>query len=278
MKNVLIGLFSLLICSYVKGQNISYKNVIQDQSYKVLDIDINKDGIKDKVAYNTAGNDLLFYVKKKDDYINVFHGDNYNMDGVYFTNQIKGYDEGSHVLYIQNIFNGSGGQTIEYFLSYINQQWILEESFTTSSNYLETKICKNFDKKESCITIKKEGDFIRDIAEAVQTKKNSEFYTKEYIFCLLNKFPLTIKNLTQYNNLAFQLQETERNNEAVYLLNEIIYKFPTRVVAYLNLADNYWMIGNQKLAKENYQKYVDLMKSQKKDRKKIPQYVWTRIK
>lgn len=182
MKYFFIILFSVLIAPSFKEQEKPYKEIIEDSSYKILNIDINKDDIKDKVAYNTAGNDLLFYVKKENTYRNVLHGDNYTMDGIYFINQIKGFDEGNHVLYIQNIFNGAGGQTREYFLSYVNKKWIAEESITTFSDDSETKTCKDFDKKERCITIENKSDFITNVAEAAHTKKNSDFIQKNIYF------------------------------------------------------------------------------------------------
>ncbi|WP_312400015.1 tetratricopeptide repeat protein, partial [Chryseobacterium sp.] len=64
----------------------------------------------------------------------------------------------------------------------------------------------------------------------------------------------------------------------IFLLKKIIQKFPSRVVAYLNLADNYWAINDKDLAKKNYKKYIELMKSQNKDQSKIPQRVFERIK
>jgi len=91
--------------------------------------------------------------------------------------------------------------------------------------------------------------------------------------------PITSANVNRYNNFAYYISKTkDGNSKAIYLYNEILKKFPDRVVAYLNLADSYWAIGNEYLAKENYKKYVELMKSQNKDLKKIPKEVWTRVK
>lgn len=94
--------------------------------------------------------------------------------------------------------------------------------------------------------------------------KNQEIFDKE--------------NVNIINNLAYYLYLSKSYKNSIYLLNEILQKFPTRTVAYLNLADSYWSIGNQPLAKENYKKYIELMKSDDKDLKKISNYVWERIK
>lgn len=279
MKNVLI-IISLTIFSFFNSQNIPYENISQNSSYKILDIDINKDGIKDKVGYNQQGNDLLFYIKKENNYINVFHGDNYTMDGIYSTDQIKGYYNNDHVLYIKNIFNGAGGQIIEYFIVYKNKKWELSQTITTSFNFQKTKICNIdalTDNKEYCITTNNNNP-ITDITQNIKSNKNLNFYSEEYLFSLLNKISLSTKTVTQYNNLAFQLEQVNKYKEAIYLLQQILQKFPTRVVTYLNLADIYWTINNKNLATDNYKKYVMLMKSQKKDLNKIPKQVYERIK
>lgn len=65
---------------------------------------------------------------------------------------------------------------------------------------------------------------------------------------------------------------------SIEILEGIIAQFPERTVAYLNLADSFWEIDNKKEAIDNYKKYISLMKSQKKDLKKIPQRVMVRTK
>ena len=88
---------------------------------------------------------------------------------------------------------------------------------------------------------------------------------------------ISSKNLSMLNDFAYKL-ENINPSVGINILQKILQKFPNRVVAYLNLADSYWVIGNQDLAKENYKKYVELMKSQNKDLKKIPKEVLERIK
>ena len=89
---------------------------------------------------------------------------------------------------------------------------------------------------------------------------------------------LNLLDIKNSNDITYYLEEAQVYEEAIFILRSIIKKEPTRTVAYLNLADSYWAIGNQELAKENYKKYVELMKSQKKDLNKIPQQVWARSK
>lgn len=85
------------------------------------------------------------------------------------------------------------------------------------------------------------------------------------------------QNITKLNDFAYNI-ESVNPSVAINLLRKILEKFPNRTVAYLNIADSYWAIGNQESAKENYKKYVSLMKSQNKDLKKISKQVWERVK
>lgn len=95
---------------------------------------------------------------------------------------------------------------------------------------------------------------------------------------LLTNNPIDKQNNDNYNNIAYVLSMNGNQTGAIYLLQKILAKFPNRVVAYLNLADSYWNIGEKEKAVENYKKYISLMKSQKKDLKKIPKQVWKRAK
>jgi tetratricopeptide (TPR) repeat protein len=84
---------------------------------------------------------------------------------------------------------------------------------------------------------------------------------------LTKKIPLETKNLQKYNDIAYYLQQANANNEAIFLLEKIIEKYPNRIVAYLNLADAYAGINNKEKAKENYEKYISLMKQDNKENK-----------
>lgn len=279
MKNVLI-ISNLILFSYVRGQNFLYKDIVRNQDFKIYDIDINRDGIKDKVAYNKNGNDLLFFVKQHNQYQNVYHGDNYNMDGIYVAKQIKGYYEGDHVLYIKNIFSGAGGQTNEYFFTYQNQKWNLSESVLTSDNFNEMKVCirNEQDDKEKCITTEN-THIISDITEKIRTGKDVGFYTKEYLFSLINLVPLTENSISGYENLAFWLLQVNRGvPSGIFLYNKILEKFPDRLASCLHIADAQWNIGEREGAKITYRKYIVLLKEQKKDPKKIPERVYERSK
>lgn len=106
----------------------------------------------------------------------------------------------------------------------------------------------------------------------------SNSFNDSMLFDFKNKFVLSKANLDDYNNVAYILSRNGNQKVAIELLQQIIKKFPSRAVAYLNLADSYWCIGENVKAKTNYSEYLSLMKSQKKDLNKIPQYAKDRIK
>ncbi|OCL85301.1 hypothetical protein AAX26_02051 [Aliarcobacter thereius] len=89
------------------------------------------------------------------------------------------------------------------------------------------------------------------------------------------------------NNIALFLIEAGYYKETIPILEQIIEKEPNRIVAYLNLADAYLQNSKEykedinyitaveyykEKAKENYEKYVKLMKQDNKD-KRIPKRV-----
>jgi len=82
--------------------------------------------------------------------------------------------------------------------------------------------------------------------------------------------------LTYYNNIAYYLQKAGANEEAIYLLKKILEKYPNRTVAYYNLADAYWALGEKKKAIASYTTYMAQMSNAGKE-KRIPQVVRDRV-
>lgn len=79
------------------------------------------------------------------------------------------------------------------------------------------------------------------------------------------------------NDLGFLFEQSGYSREAATLLEEVVEKHPGRVVAYLNLADSYWALGNIRGAVSMYRKYIELMSEQKKV-SSIPERVFERVK
>jgi tetratricopeptide (TPR) repeat protein len=81
---------------------------------------------------------------------------------------------------------------------------------------------------------------------------------------------------TIINNYGFLLEQSGQYDKAVYILSAVISAFPSRTVAYLNLADAYAGLGDTVKAKTNYSKYADMMKTagkQSKIPKRVLQYI-----
>lgn len=83
-------------------------------------------------------------------------------------------------------------------------------------------------------------------------------------------------NISNYNDIAYYLEQAGAYKEAISLLEKIIIKFPERTVAYINLGDAYWELQNIKNAKEAYQKYFEQMESEDK-LDKIPNRIIERL-
>ena len=158
MKSVVtkISLF-LLIFNYLYSEEYSYNEIEKDSSYKFYDVDVNKDGIKDKVAYNLNGNELLFFIKFKDKYKNIYQGDNYSFDGLYILKDIMQSIDNNYTIIISTIFGGAGGETKDYFIKYQDNQWILKKIITTTSTYTLDVICEWYsdNNKEICNEVNK---------------------------------------------------------------------------------------------------------------------------
>ncbi len=118
---------------------------------------------------------------------------------------------------------------------------------------------------------------ISSIEKKIKTKKDLKTYNKEFFQNLLPEKPIEKKTLTTYNNIAYYLQKAGSNKEAIYLLEKIIEKFPKRTVAYYNLGDAYWALGEKEKAKKAYSTYIKMMKEKGKE-KKIPKKLKQRVK
>ncbi|MBU3916190.1 tetratricopeptide repeat protein [bacterium] len=96
-----------------------------------------------------------------------------------------------------------------------------------------------------------------------------EYYQKFY--------PIQKANVDRYNDFGFFLEQAGRYKKAIQLLEKVVDKFPERVLAYINLGDAYHGNNDVGKAKQAYQKYIDLMKKEGKE-KKIPKRIYDRLK
>jgi tetratricopeptide (TPR) repeat protein len=84
------------------------------------------------------------------------------------------------------------------------------------------------------------------------------------------------QTISKSNDIAFFFEQAGYYKEAVYLLEKIIKKFPNRTVAYYNLGDAYWELGEKDKAIKAYTTYIEQM-CDKGLQKKIPKEVLKRV-
>jgi len=125
------------------------------------------------------------------------------------------------------------------------------------------------------------ADLLTKFSNAYKKKLNYSYlseYPKFVILDMLKIVPVTNMNITQYNDLAYYLQQTRSEDlNAQYILKKVIEENPKRSVAYINLGDAYWDLQEYDMAKESYGVYVQLMKEAGKENV-IPPIVFKRLK
>ncbi|QKF78275.1 tetratricopeptide repeat protein [Arcobacter defluvii] len=164
------------------------------------------------------------------------------------------------------------------FYPYFNEQRILERLYetgtcdkkATNEANIEVLLGNKWIPQEQSWDIKEKiATTILTLNQLLENAKSNQKLTFEQINEVLKNEELNIKTLQKYNDLAYYLQLSNKNKEAIFILEKIIEKFPNRTVAYLNLADAYNGLNNKDNAKQNYKKYIELMKLDNK-KSKIP--------
>ena len=92
--------------------------------------------------------------------------------------------------------------------------------------------------------------FIFSVSLSYSKEKNTE--TK-------NNREITEKNVTQINDYAYELYKKGNLLESKKILEEILNKFPKRIVANLNYADVLWKLGEKTKAEKFYTEYIKLL-------------------
>jgi tetratricopeptide (TPR) repeat protein len=119
--------------------------------------------------------------------------------------------------------------------------------------------------------------------EKISKNKDNSFDIKDSSLNLnglkniLKEIEVSKITLVNYNNIAYYLGKSGANKESAYILEKILEKFPNRTVAYYNLGDAYWGLGDKAKAKQAYKTYIKQMKESGK-KKKIPNKVLELIK
>jgi len=148
---------------------------------------------------------------------------------------------------------------------YSNKKNILKKSF-------DVGLCDKGKTIKSKIKNNRDPDSLKHIE--LQIKHGGKLHWS--ILSVMNKHPLSKKNVVLYNNIAFYLINSHDYINAAFILKNIIFIYPLRIVANLNLADCYWALGNKKYAHRYYRKYVYIMRKKGKV-SKIPERALKRV-
>lgn len=124
--------------------------------------------------------------------------------------------------------------------------------------------------------IKQYFDLIKNLSQENRIEELKLAGNKFVLNYILEKITLKSSNLSQYNDIGYYLERSKIYDEAIYVLEKVVEKFPKRTVAYINLGDAYWGLGDQSKAKEAYKKYTVQMEKKNKSGK-IPPRVRERI-
>jgi len=115
-----------------------------------------------------------------------------------------------------------------------------------------------------------------DLKHLESETKEGKVRSKTFYVELLEKMPITSDNVLTYNDMAYYLEQSNHNEEAIVILDEVLRRFGDRVVAYLNIADAYWKEDDKYAAFLHYSEYADRMQKKRK-LKRMPLHVMKRI-
>ena len=141
-----IILFIFPFSCFSSSDNKDIKYYLNNNEFFNRDIDIDNDGVVDKVisSINGFGDDLFFFKKNKNNYELIFKGSNFSEDGGARINDIKKSKDKEYPVLITtntdklNIMNS-------YYIAYNNKKWILKKINTEVSGFLE-----DYSKKYIC--------------------------------------------------------------------------------------------------------------------------------
>ncbi|RZK09617.1 MAG: tetratricopeptide repeat protein, partial [Flavobacterium sp.] len=102
------------------------------------------------------------------------------------------------------------------------------------------------------------------VEKAFKEKKFDDVRIFTDVFVMKSQGIAENESVEHLNNLGYFAFKAGAFSNAVNILNGVIQTYPKRVVAYLNLADTFWELGEKQKAILNYGKYIELMKSQNK--------------
>ena len=272
----------------------NFTNSYQDEDGHYIDASFSLDGYiffgnKNIILNSTSANSQEYHnltqiVCDKEDYINlILLEENFShflrSFYIFYHTSIYKISKNNTKYYIEyldketnNIFS-SPLDSINLDLSYPEERYPYYNKEKIINRLIETEFCKKDEIVEGIAVNIENSLKIFPLDNLIEKIKNKDMEIDTYyIVNFFVKYPLENKTLQKYNDIAYYLQQSNANDEAIFLLEKIIEKFPNRTVAYLNLADSYAGKGESEKAKQNYEKYISLMKQDGKE-SKIPQRV-----
>ncbi|RKM93361.1 tetratricopeptide repeat protein [Aquimarina sp. BL5] len=291
----------------IKAQSKTIEQFENNTSYFIREIDINNDGIEDKVVSSEKykGNQIYFFQKAGNNYELVLESINFSEDGGRIIADVLPSKDNKGGIRVHTYFPDGGNNQATYVINFQGGNWIFTKTIYEIGDWKDdhTKvylcevdqnlIFKNLISEEIAKQIvhlpeeskrehlcKVEYRFENSLEDFIKRFKgdNSNLYKGVNRYkALLTRFDLSNNNIREYNDIAYYLEKSKAYNEAVFLLEKITQKFPNRTVAYINLGDAYWGLEEREKAKKSYQIYIEQMKAKGKD-SKIPKRVLERSK
>lgn len=307
MNNSIINSFTLLSLCVLSINSYAEKSVndFSSSNYIIKNLDINKDGKIDKVIIGKGdfSRDFYIYVRDGNQYNLLVNGKDFTVDGGPELSDITPLHEGDDVLKISTY---QTNYEVDYILSYEHSHLMLDKTveiitypmdldhrqdtcivkqYARFSDYLNGKYAVNLAPEEEsqraqkCILHFDIKSNLDQIISRIKSNQNtlSDFDTKQRYAALLEKYPLTLSTVRQYNDIAFFLAQHGSDEESIFLLEKIIKQFPEHTVAYINIGDAYWNVNQKNKAKQSYAKYIELMKKTEKE-SKIPKKIFERVR
>jgi len=292
-NNMRFFLVSLFLVSLLNGDNLSikdmdmYEQIKKDKSLK--DAFYVSVGTKD-ILYNVKSEGIIFSIEDsqeealiltsfKDGYLNRFK--------LYFSYEIK-----DNLFHLDKVYFLSFNESCEHELNAIYEVKNKDFNNLTLNKFNSKKIHNLLYEKPIWINEKAHltklvsREFLHTYKDIFKLyKTNKSLFKKEIGFLLdrecskkyyLSEKYLFLNNIELSNNLAFFFDQAGYHKEAIYLLEKILKKYPNRTVAYYNLGDAYWALGDKKKARKAYTTYTEQMCDAGKQ-KRIPKVVIDRI-
>jgi tetratricopeptide (TPR) repeat protein len=293
MKKLLVVVITLqYILANSFGLGYDNREILKHENILIQYQKVEEDTINDTYLYIlNAKEKVLFDIYQ-------FNGGEIHIKNIKIKNNLYAILEGVYN-YIPNIDNNCGIDALVYRLNiykkynlfllkiFIDDKTLNGEDGTVMCKKSYYPYQKNRDFLNKLNNLRITNSVILNSLEIFLKSNYSNIYDSKFTFkesrfnlnvlkTILNDISVNKKTLTPYNNIAYYLQKAGSNKEAIYLLEKILKKYPTRTVAHYNLADAYWALGEKKKAIVSYTTYIEQMCNAGKE-KRIPKVVRDRV-